>query len=438
VNWQNSSTTINKLDYYTGISNSSSTTVAATLAQFTTNAGTNGYGLPLQPYNLYEAFNITPGALPLTANLLEFEVTDHLGNVRAVVSGAMPTLVNGQRIATILSLTDYYPFGSKMPGRRFCSSTDYRYGFEGQEYDQETGDNDFGARIYDPRISRWFMREPLALYMPSYSTYSFAYDNPISFVDPDGQLPWPILLKYVGKSRFNGRTSNARISPNFNEERTNPQGETYNHEGTDINWGGGVDDKGIPVVSTAGGEVTFHDDYIKGTKVYKSSGAGHYAEVVHNSRYKTRYLHLENDNTITDGAVNEGDIIGSISNTGTKQVHLHYELLEKQGGKWVPISPYDANGNLIDVQKLVNADKTPKNWSNEVDLKKTIEEFNLNGLYGADIVLTKLKSQLAKVTSEAKQLKQVGRAVPSEITIELKATVEVSEVEVVKVLEVVK
>jgi len=185
VNWQNSSTTINKLDYYTGISNSSSTTVAATLAQFTTNAGTNGYGLPLQPYNLYEAFNITPGALPLTANLLEFEVTDHLGNVRAVVSGAVPTLVNGQRIATILSLTDYYPFGSKMPGRQFTPG-EYRFGYNGKETDTETGLENYGARMYNPSIARFFNVDPYAPFYPELSTYQYASNSPVSGVDIDG------------------------------------------------------------------------------------------------------------------------------------------------------------------------------------------------------------------------------------------------------------
>lgn len=55
---------------------------------------------------------------------------------------------------------------------------------------------DFGARIYDPRLGRWLSIDPLAIEIPSVSTYSFAHNNPIVLVDQDGKLPIiPILIK---------------------------------------------------------------------------------------------------------------------------------------------------------------------------------------------------------------------------------------------------
>ena len=54
------------------------------------------------------------------------EVTDHLGNVRAVVSCTTLTVISGVKYAGIVSLTDYYPFGMVM--RRFTASGgEYRY-----------------------------------------------------------------------------------------------------------------------------------------------------------------------------------------------------------------------------------------------------------------------------------------------------------------------
>ncbi len=67
----------------------------------------------------------------------------------------------------------------------------YRYGFNGMENDNEIkGDGnsiDYGARIYDPRIGRWFARDPLAGKYPSLSTYNYTANNPILFVDYDGR-----------------------------------------------------------------------------------------------------------------------------------------------------------------------------------------------------------------------------------------------------------
>ena len=53
----------------------------------------------------------------------------------------------------VASATDYYPFGWEMPGRKYNSS-EYRYGFNGKEKDQngEFGsitNYDYGFRIYN-------------------------------------------------------------------------------------------------------------------------------------------------------------------------------------------------------------------------------------------------------------------------------------------------
>ncbi|MFY0675624.1 MAG: RHS repeat-associated core domain-containing protein, partial [Bacteroidia bacterium] len=67
----------------------------------------------------------------------------------------------------------------------------YRYGFNGMERDDEwkgTGNAyDFGARIYDARLGRWLARDPLEAKYSDLSPYNFGANNPVHFVDPDGE-----------------------------------------------------------------------------------------------------------------------------------------------------------------------------------------------------------------------------------------------------------
>ncbi|HEY6976189.1 MAG TPA: RHS repeat-associated core domain-containing protein, partial [Chitinophagaceae bacterium] len=70
----------------------------------------------------------------------------------------------------------YYPFGMMMPGRSYTGTTQYRYGFNGKEMDNETygqgNEYDYGFRIYSPRIGRFFSVDPKAHKLPSWSPYA--------------------------------------------------------------------------------------------------------------------------------------------------------------------------------------------------------------------------------------------------------------------------
>jgi RHS repeat-associated protein len=68
---------------------------------------------------------------------------------------------------------------------------DYRYGFNGQEKDNElkgVGNSlDFGARVYDSRLGRWLSLDPLQKKYPSLNPYNFVANCPIKLVDKDGR-----------------------------------------------------------------------------------------------------------------------------------------------------------------------------------------------------------------------------------------------------------
>ncbi len=86
----------------------------------------------------------------------------------------------------VLSYTDYYPFGSPMPGRRYQSSgLDAEHGYSG-DYSRENADlqwNEFQYRNYDARLGRWLSPDPARQYA---SPYVGMGNNPISVYDPTG------------------------------------------------------------------------------------------------------------------------------------------------------------------------------------------------------------------------------------------------------------
>src|SRR3989339_124944 len=110
-----------------------------------------------------------------------YELTDHLGNVRATVGKNA-----SDGTTQLLTATDYFPFGMELPGRTYRSTNAYRFGYQGQfaEKDQETGYNQFEARLYDARIGRWLTKDPAGQF---WSPYVGMANNPVSGVDPDGR-----------------------------------------------------------------------------------------------------------------------------------------------------------------------------------------------------------------------------------------------------------
>ena len=84
----------------------------------------------------------------------------------------------------------------------------YRFGFQGQEKDDEIKGNgnslNFGARIYDPRIGRWASVDPKFKLQPGWSTYKSFLDNPIVYVDPAGETEY---LTIVMNDERTGKTT---------------------------------------------------------------------------------------------------------------------------------------------------------------------------------------------------------------------------------------
>ncbi|MDR1552838.1 MAG: RHS repeat-associated core domain-containing protein [Prevotellaceae bacterium] len=109
---------------------------------------------------------------------INYYITDHLGSTRVVVSQS----------GTVLGTNDYYPFGKRWEGANL-QAPNTRYLFSGKER-QTTADinyMDFGSRMYDDFLGRWFTQDPLAEEYYPLSPYAYCGNNPVTMIDPDGE-----------------------------------------------------------------------------------------------------------------------------------------------------------------------------------------------------------------------------------------------------------
>ena len=152
--------------------------------------------------------------------------------------------------------SQYDPFGMLLTGRSWEAGSEYRYGFNGKEQDDEVAGNgnvyDYGFRIYNPRIGRFLSVDPLTKEYPWNSPYAFAENEPISNIDIDGlerykitmnlfipfktvpiapaPPPIPGTVTVKGDNRnldASGTSPHNRVSFDFNIDLDNPQATQF-------------------------------------------------------------------------------------------------------------------------------------------------------------------------------------------------------------------
>ena len=135
------------------------------------------------------------GTLSRELGSKNYELSNHLGNVLATISdrkekNTIGIGINGFYRSKVLTYSDYYPFGMQMPGRKFTSADGYRYGFQGQEVDNEIkGEGNsvnYKYRMHDPRLGRFFALDPLAAEFPHNSPYAFSENRVIDAIELEG------------------------------------------------------------------------------------------------------------------------------------------------------------------------------------------------------------------------------------------------------------
>ncbi|MCT4613477.1 MAG: M91 family zinc metallopeptidase [Marinifilaceae bacterium] len=128
-------------------------------------------------------YNKSRRKLSVVANtgIYQYFVKDHLGNVRLVIAESM---VDAK--SEILELNHYYPFGMRMAMHNSKKLANQHYLYNGKEKQEETGWLDYGARMYDASLGRFFTQDRFAEDYCDLSVYQYTANNPILFIDVNG------------------------------------------------------------------------------------------------------------------------------------------------------------------------------------------------------------------------------------------------------------
>ena len=115
---------------------------------------------------------------------------------------------------------------------RHKDSKSYRYGFQGQEKDDEIkGEGNsvnYKYRMHDPRIGRFFAVDPLTKKYPHYTPYSFSGNKVTAHVELEG-----LEELYYGNLESNKKTSKALEIFKSTDVGLDAIREIWNTEGTD-------------------------------------------------------------------------------------------------------------------------------------------------------------------------------------------------------------
>ena len=176
-----------------------------------------------------------------------------------------------------------------------------RYKFNGKEQDEATGFYYYGARYYEPSLSRWLSTDPLAEKYQDFSPYNYTLNNPINLVDPDGmQVGDPVngIKVLISKGTFSTKQF---VEEDYKREQTATtilsSTITYNM----------YDDNDKFLLSAS----------VTRTSTYRTTINGNGTAISETTRTRTSSVVLTNNS----GVVNTLDDIGHSSKTASITMH---------------------------------------------------------------------------------------------------------------------
>jgi RHS repeat-associated protein len=110
--------------------------------------------------------------------IYEYNITDHLGNLRVAFKDSSGIAVATQSLF-------YDPWGLSMKGMQVSknNSNFNKFQYNGKEIELEIGWSDYGARMYGAAEGRWWTQDLLAEASEDFTPYQYGANNPILNID---------------------------------------------------------------------------------------------------------------------------------------------------------------------------------------------------------------------------------------------------------------
>ena len=159
------------------------------------------------PYGSRLNFAVTAGntaCATQSQKQLGYIYSDHLDT---------PRLITNNQSQAIWSW-DSDPFGTTQANENPTNQGTFNFNlrFPGQYYDQETKTHYNYFRDYDPSTGRYLQSDPIGL-GAGYNTYSYVYQNPVTWIDADGRLPLALITRSFMIGWRIGQFANPVVQP---------------------------------------------------------------------------------------------------------------------------------------------------------------------------------------------------------------------------------
>ncbi|MBF1577361.1 MAG: RHS repeat-associated core domain-containing protein, partial [Prevotella shahii] len=164
---------------------------------------------PVQWDKAEDPDDVQPGYGYVPADTMHEDIffyhSDHLGSTSYITDAK----------ANVTQFDAYLPFGELLVDEH-SSTEEMPYKFNGKELDEETGLYYYGARYMNPKTSLWYGVDALAEKYVSTGCYVYCIDNPVKFIDSDGN---DIIL--IVWASHDGRIGHAGIAiSNYKEVKS--------------------------------------------------------------------------------------------------------------------------------------------------------------------------------------------------------------------------
>ena len=151
-------------------------------------------------------------------------LTDNQGTVRDVVDAT----------GVVVNHVTYDSFGGVTGESN--TGVDFRFGYTGREFDEETGLYYYRARYYDAAVGRFISQDPIGFNAGDGNLYRYVFNSPTNFTDPTGEDLHDTLNKV--DQAFAGFASGASLgATDWIREKVYGETATRNHKGGLYNGG---------------------------------------------------------------------------------------------------------------------------------------------------------------------------------------------------------